>query len=310
MTSPDAWSARRAASAPTSRPGAPALVGDAHRPSAATRPAASSSRCCGEPTSAHGVGNRGMNPLDRLLVQVVAEQSASAPAASAWTAASSTPHPALIARISSASVMTRPSKPSSSRRSPVRIRRLEVAGSSSSSGTIRCPVITALTPGGDRGAERQQRGLEVAARSPGARGASRRPCPRARGSASRTRPHLAAAFRARTLRRGERRASDRRRSCARRSRGCAGFVFASATGQNSRSRRPRQLACDRRLQPPRSARRRRRRRAPGSPGTSCRCSASSRVTSPPSSSIAIEDVAGLAAAARSAPRAAPGSPTL
>ena len=113
-------------------------------------------------TRPRGLGDRSDERVDRLLVQVVADAERVDAGRERLNAASSTPTPPLIARISSASVTTSPSKPSSSRRSPVMIRRLSVAGSSSRPGTTRCPRHHRLDACRDRGPERQQRSLEVA----------------------------------------------------------------------------------------------------------------------------------------------------
>ena len=72
--------------------------------------------------------------------------STSTPAALAIIAASASPQPSAIASMLIESVTIRPSKPSSSRRSPVRMRVLNVAGSSSSAGKRMCAVIIAGTP--------------------------------------------------------------------------------------------------------------------------------------------------------------------
>ena len=72
-------------------------------------------------------------------------QSASAPARRAWTAASGMDARAVIAAMSSASVMTAPLKPSSRRSRPMSAG-LSVAGASSSAGKRTCAVITAHAP--------------------------------------------------------------------------------------------------------------------------------------------------------------------
>ena len=109
-----------------------------------------------------GFDDRSHDGVDRILVQVVAEaQHVGARRERAHRSVLDAA-PALIARISSASVTTSPSKPSSSRRRPVRIRGLSVAGCVVERAHEQCPRHHRAYACRDRGAERQQRGVEVA----------------------------------------------------------------------------------------------------------------------------------------------------
>ena len=175
----------------------------------------------------------------------------------------------LTARISSASVITSPSKPSSARSSPVEHVAAHRRRRSSSAGTTDVRGHDRLHAGLDRGPERQQRGRErrrSATRQLEVRVLRRvavaREVLRAGGDAA---PLEA---RARTPRRAVRRAPGRSRTSGRRSRGSSGFEFTSATGREV------EVDADRGAESPpiaardraRSARRRRRRRAPRLPG--------------------------------------------
>ena len=146
-----------------------------------------------------------------------------------------------------------------------------------------------LHAGLDRGAERLEAGADVVRRRRAARGASplrSSPWPgevlRAGGDA------LAPAARGRTRRRGGRRARRRRRTSGCRSPGSSGFDVHVGDGREVEVHADGgEVGADRGRDPLGQLRRRRRRRARRCPGTSCRGAASSRVTSPPSSSIPI-----------------------
>ena len=136
--SPSTRSARRAASAPASR--SSSGRGDVHAASSPTRRAASASRSSGTaaPTAAR-------TPSTCSGVRAAPRQSASAPAASARTAECSTPSGPPAPCISSASVITTPSKPSSVRSSST-TAEFQVAGASPKAPKRMCAVITARTP--------------------------------------------------------------------------------------------------------------------------------------------------------------------
>ena len=100
----------------------------------------------GQPALLHRGDDRGLNLDERVLREIVTEAERVRAGPSARTAPSSTPMVALIARISSASVITIPSKPSSQRSRSWRITRLVVAGTSSSAGTRMCAVMIEAAP--------------------------------------------------------------------------------------------------------------------------------------------------------------------
>ena len=146
----------------------------------ATRAAASSSRSSGRrpDRTASEIASTSASTVSSC--RSWPRQSASTPAASASTAASSTPTPPLIARISSASVTTSPSKPSSSRSSPVRIRAAQRGGQLVEPGTSRCAGHHRRTPASIAARNGGSAVADVATDDRAARGASRpavSPCP-------------------------------------------------------------------------------------------------------------------------------------
>ena len=250
---------------------------------------ASASRSSGSRPACDRVDDRAADALDGVVARGRGRGRARRrPAASARTAPSSTPTVSARPRISSASVTTSPSKPSSSRSRPVEhAARLSVAGSVVERRHDDVRGHDRLTPASIAARNGTQRGLEIAL---GARQlevrvlrgvAVAREVLRAGGDA--------AALQARRRTRRTCRATSSGSEPNERMpiTGLPGFEFTSAHGSEvevdpgagaeraDRGARPRPS----RATSSTTAERR------GSRGTSCRSPTSSRVTSPPSSSV-------------------------
>ena len=127
---------------------------------ARTRAAASATRLLGQPPGVHGGHDGGVHRGVGLLGRCPSRGRAGRhPAARARTAASGMPVSALAPAMSRASLTTTPSKPSSSRSTPITVRENVAGRSGSRAETMMCEVITARDPGRDGGPERRELAL-------------------------------------------------------------------------------------------------------------------------------------------------------